>query len=129
MRLDFDVTIPANTLEIAPTEQLVSLLKGTLTGIELVFKPGCAHLVQIQIFDELLQVAPANRGGAFNGDNDIIRFSMNYPLVDDPFRLLIRGWSDGTLFPHTIIARFDVEPGDTDDKSALLAMLEILANA
>lgn len=129
MRLDFDVTIPADTLASAPTEQVVNLLKGQLVGIELVFKAGCAHLVHIAIFDELLQIAPANSTGSFNGDNDIMGFVMNYPLTDDPYDLLIKGWSDGTVYPHTIIARFDVNPAGDDDRSALLAMLELLSNA
>jgi hypothetical protein len=128
MRFDYDFTIPADTSSLTPERLDARLLKGTLTSISVEFKPGCAHMVLVAIREQLTQIAPANPGGSFNGDGATLTFPMNWPIQDEPFELQVYAWSPGTNFPHTLLIRFDVDPSEKNDKSAILEALARLLN-
>lgn len=123
MRYVYDLTVPANTLESAPEELEVSLVTGTIKGIEISFRPGPAWMTYVSIHHGLLQISPANPNGYHNCDDYTERFSMNYPLAEPDPLILLRGWSPGTIYQHIITFRFDIIPKGGDDREVLLKLL------
>lgn len=112
MLFDFDIVIPAGTLEISPIERRVRLTFGKLTQIRLLFPPGPATLVYIVVRHELHQLMPANYEGNINFDDEIIVSNLDYDLLDSPYELTILGWSPLAVYEHTITCQFDVQPID-----------------
>lgn len=119
MRYVYELTVPADTKAADPYQDEVDLVKGRLNKIEVGFPPGCASMVRVQVRDGLFQVTPANPGGYHAWDNYNEIFGMDYELTDPKPRLILVGWSAGTVFAHTITFRFDVTPADQDERSIL----------
>jgi len=126
MRFVQTLSVPAGKTEALPAEQAVRLIGGTLKHIEIAFPPGPGSHVSVVIMDRNLQIAPINPEASFAWDDYTMSFSMNYPLDDAPYELLLRGWSPEAVFAHTITFRFDVEPAEEDDRSAILDYLKQL---
>jgi len=126
MRFVKTLTVTAGSTIAGPSTDLIRLVKGTLTWIEVAFPPGPAGYVDVVILDRNLQIAPANPEQAFSWDDYTLGFSMNYPIDDPPFVLTLGGWSPDAKYDHDITFRFDVIPVGKDDKNALLQYLEQL---
>lgn len=107
---EFPFTIPANTLKATPAEQEISLAPGTITHVGIQFAPGCHGLVFVQVYRALHQVWPANPGDAFSGNDVVIAFTESYRFTGRPWTLILKGWSPGTEWPHTITFRFTLQP-------------------
>jgi hypothetical protein len=123
MRFVYRLTVPANTLLIAPASKKVDLVTGQLTRIEIEFRPGCAWMVRTIIKEGLYQIAPATPDEEFIADGETMSFSAHYPLNDRTPQLELIGWSPGTIYEHVLTYRFDVEPAGGDEKNALLNLL------
>lgn len=123
MRYVYELTVPANTLEADPADLEVKLVTGTIKGIEITFKPGCAWMVCVVLLHGLLQISPANPGGYHSCDDYTEKFSMNYPLAEPNPLIMLRGWSPDTSYQHVITFRFDVVPKGGDDREVLLKLL------
>lgn len=110
MLFEYPLTIPANTAEAAPTEDLVALAPGTISRVEVQFPRGCVGLVHVQVWRSEHQVWPTNVDGSIAGENTNIIWPEAYDLDDEPYDLTLRGWSDDDSFPHKITFRFAVLP-------------------
>ena len=110
MLFDFDLTIPADTAELAPVVSRTHLIAGTLTQIRVVFPPGPATLVHVVVRDNLFQLMPANPEGSLNFDDEFIVSTMEYDLSESPYDVYLIGWSPGANFDHTITFQFELQP-------------------
>lgn len=120
MRFVKTLTVTANSLEASPSSTTLRLIGGTIKNVEIEFRPGCAWYVYVVILDRNLQIAPANPEQGFCSDDEIMTFTMNYPLNDPPYELILDGWSPGAIYDHKITFRFDVDTTEADDREALL---------
>ena len=124
MLFDYDLVVPAHTLETAKVRKVCPLTSGVLQEIRVKFPPGPATLVHVAIFDSLHQIMPANPDGTINLDDQIITSSnLNYTLTA-PFELFVDGWSPEAVYEHRITAQFEVYPdkkGDFDTFQKLLS--------
>lgn len=101
----FRLTIPANTLETAPSRETVRLTHGIIHRLEIEFPAGCAGLAHCKILRGLHQVWPTNPDGDFASDDHAIAFDTDYPLTDLPTDLILVGWNVDDTFPHTLTFR------------------------
>ena len=102
MRFVKTLTVTAGATIAAPSSTSLRLIKGTLTHIEIAFPPGPADYVHVVIMDRNLQIAPANPEQTFSWDNYTHGFSMNYPITDPPYELILLGWSPDANYDHVI---------------------------
>jgi len=120
MRFVKTLTVTAGATGADPSTTAIRLIKGTLTHVEIEFRSGCAWYVYVVIHDRILQIAPANPEEAFSCDDHTESFTMNYPINDPPYELILNGWSPGANYDHKITYRFDIDTSEQDDREALL---------
>jgi len=123
MRFVHELTIPKNTLEADPTQEISVLVRGTLKQILVNFPPGCAGMVHLIVRDGLLQILPAVSGTSLHWDAVIQSVPMRYNLSDINHQLSIYGWSEGTSYDHTLSLSFDVTPSGQDTENELFRVL------
>lgn len=123
MRFVQRLTVAVGSTERSPSTTRIRLIKGTITNIEIEFRPGCAWYVYVVIRDRILQIAPSNPEQAFRADDEIMSFTMNYPMIDAPYDLHLIGWSTGAFYEHIITFRFDVDTTEGTDRDVLLALM------
>ena len=120
MRFVKTLTVTAGATIAAPSSTSLRLIRGKLTHIEIAFPPGPGGYVSVVIMDRNLQIAPANPEQSFSWDDDTLSFSMNYPITDQPFELILVGWSPDAIYDHLITFRLDIDTSEKDDREALL---------
>ena len=108
MFYEFDLTVPAATAKTSPATADALLDKGHVTGVAVVFPPGCAGLVSVVVDRGASQVWPSNPDGAHKGDAVTIAWAEDFPLADHPLILTLRGWSPDARFAHTVTFRFEL---------------------
>jgi len=113
MIYDYAIPTPANTLESAPVETLIELPVGRIAHVDILFPSGCAGLAHAQVYRALHQLWPANVGGSFIGDGDVVSWDEDYMLTDEPFTLKAVTWNDDDTYQHTITIRINVLDTDT----------------
>lgn len=120
----YDITIPANTLESEPYVQDIKLTKGELVKVVLIFQLGCAYMVHVALSQADRQVMPIIEGMSYALDGYTLVRDTAIQLIDHPYELRFKGWSEGTTYEHTIgiIATVKTEK-DTTQMAELLALL------
>ena len=123
MRFVQRLTVAVGSTLASPSTGRIRLIKGTITNIEIEFRPGCAWYVYVVIHDRILQIAPSNPEQAFRADDEIMSFTMNYPMIDAPYDLHLIGWSTGATYSHIITFRIDVDTTEGTDRDVLLGLM------
>ena len=120
----YEITIPANTLESDPYKEEIKLTKGELVRLVLIFQTGCAYMVHVTLSLGASQVMPIIEGMSYSLDGYTLSRETSIKLTDHPFSLTFTGWSDGTVYDHTIgvIATVKTEQ-DTAEMAELLRLL------
>lgn len=113
MIYDYALPTPANTLESAPMETIITLPVGRIAHVDIMFPSGCAGLAHVQIYRALHQLWPANVGASFIGDGTVVSWDEDYMLTDEPFALKAICWNLDDTYQHTITLRINVLETDT----------------
>lgn len=109
------ITVTTSHTQASPATVDVSLPSGYLTRVDVVFPPGPAGLVNIQIFKSSTQLFPKGAGTSYTGDDTHISFECAEYLDSSPTTLTIKGWQTGCNFSHTILVYFEVSSLDYID--------------
>jgi hypothetical protein len=120
---DQALTIPADTKEATPVEAEVKLTHGVITHVEVEFAPGCHGMVSVYIRRGLRQVWPTNPDSYFASDGRAIVWEDYYELFDEPFSVIVGGYSPGTTYDHEIIFRFELTPQEIAERGKVQAGL------
>lgn len=123
MLFDFDLIVPNATPQSDPAELVVHLTRGIIRDIRIIFPPGPATLVHVQVLHNLFQLVPANPDGTLNYDDTKFNSPMEYVLDDSKYDIILRGWSPDAVYSHTINFQFDLGPLDTDNWNSFVTDL------
>ena len=104
----FTLTVPANTPESDPVRMTLPLTHGIIHRVEIGFPPGLAGLVHVAIYRFEHQLWPSNPGEWFAWDGYNIAFNEDYWLIEKPFELEVRGWSEDDTFDQPVIIRIGI---------------------
>ena len=89
---------------------VLGLSKGVTYKVDIVFPPGPAHLLHVQIRDALHPVWPTNEDVDFAGDNHTITFEDEYPIIEPPYQLTAYTWNLDDTHVHRVIIRIGINP-------------------
>lgn len=64
-----------------PLDLTLPLTAGVIHQVDILFQDGCAHLVEVQLFQANFQLWPSNRGAMLKGNATVISFRDFYELV------------------------------------------------
>jgi len=104
----YELTIPANTLKLAPEVKTIKLPKGTIYHVEIYFPAGCEGEAKVKIIHNEFQVFPSNPQKWFAGDEFPIVFKEDYKLKENFNLLKLYGYNDDTTNSHTVTFRIGV---------------------
>ena len=128
MYYEFRLTTPANTPRSAPIETELQLDEGVVTGVEVLFPPGCVGLVHLQVRRETHQLFPANADADLVGDTFPIRWREELEVGERPYVWTAVAWNDDDSYPHTVTLRLELTPMAIWARSRpAIAALEYLA--
>ena len=95
------LTVPANTLKAALVTASLVLPAGVLEHIDIVFPPGCARMVHVDIKNGSTVVYP--KGSSTDYCEDAYTVAIDDMVIFDAGpTLTIEGWSPGTTYSHVI---------------------------
>jgi len=106
----FTLVVPANTPEDDPVRLDVKLTHGIIHRVEIGFPPGLAGLVHVAIFEREHQLWPTNPGEWFAWDNYNVAFDEEYYMLEAPYELSIRGWSEDDTYDQPVVVRIGLMP-------------------
>jgi len=106
MFFEFKITTPAKKYEATPQTTIIQLKPGIIHQADAIFPGGCAALLHVQIFYQLVQIWPSNPDASFATDNEKITWGEGFPLDQPPYQLMVRTWNDDDFYPHTVLLRF-----------------------
>ena len=102
MRYRRGIWIPAGRLASDPKIEVLEVVPGVITEVEINFPAGHSGLTYVQIFYNERQIFPTTPGVAFRGDDTLITFDESWPIREVPCELEILGWAPLTVYPHTV---------------------------
>ena len=80
----------------------MALCEGTISRSFIQFPAGCGGLVWVQIWLNGYQLIPWERGQWLRGDDHIIEDRGRYSVSEEPRLLVVKGYSVGAVYPHTV---------------------------
>jgi len=89
----FTCTPGASTTEAAPTPTSLLLTPGIIHQVDVLFQDGCGHAEYVQVFDDLMQLWPTNRGEKMRGNATVISFREFYELTPANHILTAKTWT------------------------------------
>lgn len=101
-----DLTIPAGTAEATPSSTTISLNKGELRRIDIMFPPGAAALAFVRISEGATDVLPTTAGEWISWDDLFVSFPIQYGVTADATTFTIEGYNDDATYPHTVTLHF-----------------------
>ncbi len=106
----FDYTVTANDIVTAKYKLSLPVVTGVIHQIDILFQAGCAHKVNVQIFDAISQVWPSNSGKSFRGDATVISFREYYDITSEPAELTAYLWTTDTSILFEVIIEIGILP-------------------
>jgi hypothetical protein len=104
----FDYTVTANDIVTAKHKLLMPVVTGVIHQVDVLFQSGCAHEVNVQIFDAISQVWPSNSGNSFRGDSTVISFREFYEIESEPAELIAYLWTTDTSVLFEVIIEIGI---------------------
>ena len=105
-----DLTIPANTLEDSPVEQLVEIKEGVITRIGVLIPAGHHTLAAMKILYGIDQVFPAKKGTWLRGEDESVIMDEFWDLPEQPCTLRAQGYNLDDTHKHTFYIRITALP-------------------
>lgn len=103
---------------------VLKLAKGVTYKLDVVFPPGPAHLLHVQIRDALHSIWPTNEDADFAGDDHTISFKDEYPMTEPPYQLAAYTWNLDDTHVHRVIIRIGVKPIDIVEPERVEQLLQ-----
>lgn len=124
MFYDFTVTVPHNTSQENPVEQICPVTAGAVHRVSVQFPRGTYARVHIQIRYHEFQVWPTNPDGSLNADGYPLEWDESYPIDTDPFEFKVIAWSTADTYDYDINIRFGIlRTEDVEKQSGIMVAL------
>jgi len=105
----FQIEVPKNTTRSDPLEHVHKIPSGILTEGTIVIPKGHKGLTGLRLFYLTKQIAPANTGGFFAGNDTEIPVLMNTRIDRAPYQLVSESWNTDTGYDHTFLVAFNMK--------------------
>lgn len=117
----FQIEVPKNTSKLVPLEHVHKIPSGILTEGTIVIPEGHKGLTGLRLFYLTKQIAPANTGGFYTGNDTEIPVLMNTRIDRAPYQLVSESWNTDTGYDHTFLVAFNMKtrgnPGSLKKRS------------
>lgn len=117
------VAVPADTPESAPVETVLKLRPGIIRWWYIGFPPGSADLLRATVHRFEHQILPEAEGEYLYWGGHLWVIEDNYPLLDEPYEVLVRAWNLDDFYQHKLLAGAVVLPEPEVTAEGLLQRL------
>lgn len=104
----YDYTLTASDIVSAKYKLEMPVVTGVIHQVDVLFQSGCAHKINVQIFDGISQIWPSNRGKSFRGDATVISFREFHEIKSDPAELVAFLWTTDTSILFEVIIQLGI---------------------
>ncbi len=101
--------VPPNTPESSPESLEIQLTEGVITNWWVGFPPGCVGLVHVAIYEYEHQIIPRAEDQDLYWDGYVFEIPDRYELLEDPYVVEVRAWSEDDIYQHTVTVGVAVE--------------------
>lgn len=108
MRYRTSLEIGVGQTEADPASVVLDLEYGEITEVEVLFPAGHAGLTYIQIYHQSRLIFPLTPGQAFQGDDLVVQFDEQFPILEVPYSVQIVGWAPNSTLVHTVYVGISV---------------------
>ncbi len=102
--------VPPGTPKEKPVEKKQPFEPGVITKMEVFFPPGCRGTVYTRCLFGNTQLAPYNKGEAFNGSGEAITWPEFFILPFRKTELIFQAWAPNARYEHEVVWRVFVLP-------------------
>jgi hypothetical protein len=110
VQYEWTFTVPANTPESDPLEEVLQMDSGVVVGMEIYNPPGSHRYCRCRILEGLSVLWPGNPTGYIATDGTPVPWSEHYVLKSPDYRLTLRAWNISLSQPHDVVVRINVLP-------------------
>ena len=121
---EVEFTIPVGVTREAPLRKEVTLPRGIVEELDVIFPPGPVGLVGVRVFRGLHQVVPARYADWLIGEDITFTHRTPVELLSEPYVLTLEGYNEDEVYDHTVIFRFTVRSPEPDTEEQILAELQ-----
>lgn len=107
----FEVSTGANTLEGASQITPLSLNRGTISKVAILFPTGSAGLLHARLRRFGRQVFPTSTGESFAGNGTLIEWLESYRLEEEPFGMDLETWNLDDTYDHKLFVAIEIMRG------------------
>jgi len=122
----FEVTVPYDTKEKTPYEEVLRLTYGVITSVLIYIPRGHVGLAHLQILYHEHQLYPLNAGGSYRGNETTIGFTEYQPVTVSPYELKARAWNLDDTFAHSFLIGVALQRPEEMGREIPAASLEAL---
>lgn len=117
------LTIPANTRAIEPVELDIALAEGIVKRVIISFKRGCRYMVKTSLHFGGEQKLPFITGQGYSYDSYNLLLYPDWDITKKHHIITVKGWSDETIYPHTLQYLFTIDDSGDSGADSLLRSL------
>ena len=122
MRYYVELNVPLGTPPSAPAIAEIKLTPGVIEHVSLYFPPGSGGWLNVQLWLNGSQLVPWERGTWQRGDDVLIPDYGKYPVVAEPYLLIVKAFNTGALYAHSVmvgveLTAFQATPQQSPDTS------------
>jgi len=108
MFYDFSFTVPKTATANSPEVLECPLCYGIIHRVTLFWWPGPHGLVHVTLNRALHQLLPTNPEQSFHYDNYTHIIEERIPLLEEPYKVKLKGWADGCQYDHEVLVSIGV---------------------
>ena len=121
---EVEFNIPVGVTKEDPLRREVTLPRGIIEELDVVFPPGPVGLVGVRVFRGLHQVVPARYEDWLVGEDITFTHRTPVELLSEPYVLTLEGYNEDEVYDHTVIFRFTVRSPEPDTETLILAEVQ-----
>lgn len=110
MDYNFTHSVPAGTLESAPSRLALPLEVGIIVQVRVGIPDGAADEVHVVIERGLHQLWPSRSGDNYAWNDYVYEIQESYVLDEVPYELTLVTWNDDTVNDHQVMVGFNMLP-------------------
>ena len=103
------LTVTANTDSDTPVSVDIESPPMIIRGVSIGFPAGCVDLVHAWVEYQSAQIFPINQDGDFVGNGQIIDFTAQTYIVDEPRIVTFKAYNLDDTYDHKIWLKLDIE--------------------
>ena len=121
---EVEFNIPVGVTREAPLRREVTLPRGIIEELDVIFPPGPVGLVGVRVFRGLHQVVPARYADWLVGEDITFTHRTPVELLSEPYVVILEGYNEDEVYDHTVIFRFTISSPELDTEDQILEVLQ-----